>query len=96
MARLRSESKSNSYPNSRDGKGKDNLIRFLRSAFSECGRPSSKRIVGGLIAVAVCFCTVYITIRQGMSPELRSVIEVEIISACALLGVSSITSIWKK
>ena len=68
---------------------------FLRLAFSEDKIPSAKRVIGGLMIVAVLFCTVWCCIKYGMTEHVTSVIETEIITAGALLGVSSVTSIWK-
>lgn len=68
---------------------------FIRKAFSENNVPSAKRVVGGLMIVVVLFCTVWSCIKYGMDEHVTSVIETEIITAGALLGVSSVTSIWK-
>lgn len=72
------------------------FFEFLRQAFCEKGFPSSKRILAGLIIVVVCFCTIYICCNNPVSEIIRSILEVEIITACSLLGVSSVTSIWKQ
>ena len=69
---------------------------FLRRAFSENNVPSAKRVVGGVMIVVVMFCTVWSCVKYGMTAHVTSVIETEIITAGALLGVSSVTSIWKE
>ena len=69
--------------------------KFIREAFSESGVPSAKRVIGGLMIVVVLFCTVFSCVKFGMTVHVTSVIETEIITAGALLGVSSVTSIWK-
>ena len=73
-----------------------NFLEFLRQAFCEKGFPSSKRVLAGLIVVVVCFCTIFICCNNPMNEIIRSLLEVEIITACSLLGVSSVTSIWKQ
>lgn len=71
------------------------LLTFLRLAFSEGGIPSSKRILGGFIIIVVLFCTTWSVVKFGMTENNKSVIEFEIVTAGALLGVSSVTAIWK-
>jgi hypothetical protein len=71
------------------------FTEFLRRAFSENNVPSAKRVIGGLMIVVVLFCTVWSCVKYGMTTHVTSVIETEIITAGALLGVSSVTSIWK-
>ena len=73
-----------------------NLFTFLRLAFSENGRPSSKRVLGGVIIIGVMFATIWSCCRDGMTDNNKHIIEVEIICATAMLGVSNITNIWKK
>lgn len=68
---------------------------YLGKAFSENGYPSSKRILAGLIIIVVLFCTTWSIIKYGMTDNNESIIQIEIITAGALLGVTSITSIWK-
>ena len=71
------------------------FTEFLRRAFSENNVPSAKRVIGGIMIIVVLFCTVWSCIKYGMTAHVTSVIETEIITAGALLGVSSVTSIWK-
>lgn len=70
-------------------------LTFLKEAFSENGNPSSKRLLGGIIICVVMFCTTWSIMTTGMTDNNRSVIEIEIITAGALLGITSVTSIWK-
>lgn len=72
------------------------IFNWLSKAFSEEGVPSSKRICGGFIIFVVSFCTFWAAIKYGVTREVESVLQTEIISACALLGISSVTSIWKR
>lgn len=71
------------------------FTEFVRKAFSENNIPSAKRVIGGIMIIVVLFCTVWSCVKYGMTEHVTSVIETEIITAGALLGVSSVTSIWK-
>lgn len=72
------------------------LFTFLRLAFSENGRPSSKRVLGGIIIIGVMFATIWSCCKEGMTENNKFIIETEIICATAMLGVSNITNIWKR
>lgn len=65
-------------------------------AFSENGIGSAKRIVGAFMIVCVMFCTIWSCVKFGMIEPVKSVIETEIITAGALLGITSMTNIWRK
>ena len=69
---------------------------ILLGAFSENGVGSAKRIVGTFMIVCVMFCTIWSCIKFGMIESVKSVIETEIITAGALLGITSVTNIWRK
>lgn len=69
---------------------------LLIEAFCENGVGSSKRIVGTFMIICVMFCTIWSCIEFGMTEPVKSVIETEIITAGALLGITSITNIWKR
>lgn len=69
---------------------------ILLGAFSENGIGSAKRIVGAFMIVCVMFCTIWSCVKFGMIEPVKSVIETEIITAGALLGVTSVTNIWRK
>lgn len=71
------------------------LLLFLKEAFSENGTPSSKRIIGGFMILVITLCTGWSILKFGMTDNNKSVVEIEIISGCSLLGLSSVTSIWK-
>lgn len=70
--------------------------KFFMLAFSESGRPSAKRVIAGMMMVIIMFCTAWSIIKYGMTDNNRSIIETEIITAGALLGLYSITNIWTK
>ena len=68
---------------------------FIRLAFSENKIPSAKRVIGGFMMLVISFCTIFSCVKYGMTAHVSYVIETEIITAGALLGVSSVTAIWK-
>ena len=69
---------------------------ILLGAFSENGIGSAKRIVGAFMIVCVMFCTIWSCVKFGMIEPVKDVIETEIITAGALLGITSVTNIWRK
>ena len=72
---------------------KTNILRETFSASS--GHLSSKRILGGIVLMA---CLVFIIIqgaREGMTDNIKDLFEILIITSTALLGITSVTSIWK-
>lgn len=72
------------------------LKEFFIQVFSEDGVPSCKRIIGSFMIVVIMICTVLSIINSGMSIQVQSIIELEIITAGTLLGLSSVTRIWNK
>lgn len=70
------------------------FLEFLYLAFSENGMPSAKRVCGAIIIIVVMACTVVSVAKEGMTIMNQSIIETEIITGGALLGLSSITNIW--
>ena len=70
------------------------FLEFLYLAFSENGMPSAKRVCGAIIIVVVMACTIVSIAKEGMPVMNQSIIETEIITGGALLGLSSITNIW--
>lgn len=73
-----------------------NIKDILLGAFSENGIGSAKRIVGSFMILCVMFCTIWSCIKFGMIESVKSVIETEIITAGTLLGITSVTNIWRK
>lgn len=68
---------------------------FWREIFSENGIGSSKRIVGTLAMLVALGCIIYLTINEGCTSCVEGLLQVLIITSCSLLGLSSVTSIWK-
>ena len=60
------------------------------------GHLSSKRVLGAIVLLA-CLCIVIAAaFKEGITDNIESLIEILIITATALLGITSITSIWKQ
>lgn len=72
------------------------LKEFFIHVFSEDSVPSCKRIVGTFMIVVVMICTVLSIATSGMTTQIQSIVELEIITAGTLLGLSSVTRIWNK
>ena len=68
---------------------------FWREFFSENGFGSSKRLVGSIAMLVALGCIVYLTITEGCTSCVEGLLQVLIITSCSLLGLSSVTSIWK-
>lgn len=69
--------------------------QFFREMLSENGVGSSKRLVGSIAMLIALGCIVYLTITEGCTNCVEGLLQVLIITSCSLLGLSSITSIWK-
>ena len=68
--------------------------QFMQLAFSEAGVPSSKRVVGATMVFGVIIAAIIIAWNGGVS-FLDRLLETMLITGASLLGLSSITSIWK-
>ena len=72
---------------------KPNIFREIFSASS--GYLSSKRILGAIVLLACLTITIVQATREGMTDNIKDLFEVLIITSTALLGITSITNIWK-
>lgn len=72
---------------------KTNIFREIFSASS--GYLSSKRILGAIVLLACLTITIVQATREGMTDNIKDLFEVLIITSTALLGITSVTSIWK-
>ena len=72
---------------------KTNVFREIFSASS--GYLSSKRILGAIVLLACLTITIIQAAREGMTDNIKDLFEVLIITSTALLGITSVTSIWK-
>lgn len=71
------------------------IMEFFRRCLSEKGEPSSKRIAGLFIIVAFAACVLYSIFTKGITYETADLLKSSFFGACALLGLSSITSVFK-
>ena len=71
-------------------------VNIFRETFSaSSGHLSSKRILGGIVLMAcLVFCIIQ-GAREGMTDNIKDLFEILIITSTALLGITSVTSIWK-
>jgi hypothetical protein len=69
--------------------------KFLKNMLSSSSEVSSKRVSGMLALIISLACIVYLTIDEGGSTTVESLIQTTLIMSSCLLGVSSVTSIWK-
>lgn len=68
---------------------------WIYEAFSERGVGSAKRLIGAFITIVSMGCVVYLTITAGPVMIVENLLQTSIITGAALLGLHSITSIWK-
>lgn len=72
---------------------KPNILRETFSASS--GHLSSKRILGGIVLMACLIFIIVQGVREGITDNIKDLLEILIITSTALLGITSVTSIWK-
>ena len=72
------------------------LSRGIQSIFSGRGKISAKRITGVWLIMLVSFCIVWIMIHEGGTSVVESLLETSLIIAASLLGLSSVTGIFKE
>lgn len=71
-------------------------MSFLKEMLSGSnGVVSSKRIIGALTMLVVLGCTIYFTVHEGCTQFVENIMQTLIISACGLLGVTSVVNIFK-
>lgn len=69
-----------------------NILEHFRLMTMSHSGVSSKRVCGVIGFIVVVGILIYCTIKQIQAPEM---IETFIYAICLLLGIDSITSIWK-
>ena len=77
------------------------MERHTKNQFKEIfcasnGYLSSKRVLGALVLVVCLGVVVFATIKEGVTDNVKSLIEILIITSTALLGITSVTNIWKQ
>lgn len=73
---------------------KPNVFRETFSASN--GYLSSKRILGGIVLLVCLGVVVAEAIIEGVTDNIKSLLEVLIITSTSLLGITSVTNIWKQ
>lgn len=74
---------------------------FLYQSHCENGRPSSKRLYGGIGWMTVQLCVIAATVlslclTQELSYIIKDLLEMDLIVSASLLGLSTITGIFGK
>lgn len=69
---------------------------FKEIISGENGKLSSKRIMGTVVLVMCLICTSWLVYKEGGTQVVENLLQTLMIMAAALLGISSVTSIWKK
>lgn len=69
-----------------------NLLNFLKQMITSHSGISSKRVCGVIGFVAVLFVLIYCTVQSIQAPMM---IDTFIYAICLLLGIDSVTGIWK-
>lgn len=73
---------------------KPNIMRELVSG--ENGIISSKRVMGVITLVICLGCTIWLVIAEGGTSVVENLLQTLMMMATALLGISSVTGIWRK
>lgn len=73
------------------------FFREMLSEYDPTGKShiSSKRFVGFILMLVSMGCMIYLTIKEGGTVIVENLIQTALIMGASLLGISSITSIWK-
>lgn len=74
-------------------KKKPSMLKEIFS--SDSGYLSSKRVLGSIVLISCLIFTIVQAVREGMTDNLKELFEWLIITSTALLGITSITGIWK-
>ena len=72
------------------------IKNFIKDMLSGKGEISSKRMSGMTMILTALACIIYLTISEGGTTTVQSLVETTIITGACLLGVSTVTGIWKK
>ena len=69
---------------------------FREMISGENGVISSKRVMGVIVLVVCMICTCWLVWAEGGTQVVENLLQTLMVMAAALLGISSITGIWKK
>lgn len=78
----------------KDNYKKNSIMREMIS--DSTGQVSSKRVMGAITLVICMGCTIWLVISEGGTSVVENLLQTLMIMAAALLGISSVTGIWKK
>ena len=56
---------------------------------------SSKRVMGMLVLFVCLICIIYLVVTEGGTTVVENLLQTGMVMAASLLGISSVTSIWK-
>lgn len=73
------------------------ISSILREIFSRSpdSNISAKRVFGSITLMVSLGCTVYLTVTEGGTRVVENLIQTAFIIAASLLGIASVTGIWK-
>ena len=69
---------------------------FKEIVSGENGKLSSKRVMGVVVLVICMLCTVWLVYSEGGTQVVENLLQTLMIMSAALLGISTITGIWRK
>lgn len=68
---------------------------FREMVSNSNGILSSKRVMGVIILTVCMLCTVWLVYNEGGTQVVENLLQTLMIMAATLLGISSVTGIWK-
>lgn len=69
---------------------------FFRQLVSGAnGIISSKRVMGMLVLLVCLICIIYLVVTEGGTGVVENLLQTGMVMAASLLGISSVTGIWK-
>jgi hypothetical protein len=70
--------------------------KFREMVSGENGIISSKRVMGVVVLTICMICTMWLVWSEGGTQVVENLLQTLMIMSAALLGISSVTGIWKK
>lgn len=74
---------------------KEGIKKFIKNMLSGTGDVSAKRVSGMSSMTIALLCIIYLVIKEGGNSVTESLLETALIISACLLGVTSVTGIWK-
>lgn len=75
--------------------GNRTFKEFLWEMLSEKDYVSSKRVAGMIMIFVALGCTIFLAVKDGGTSTVENLIQTAFIVGTSLLGLTSVTSIWK-